>query len=137
MIYSVKSKATGEEVIRYSSSGIWVGDWPLDSYDHAEVPEISVVSDIRKFGGRRTLTKLEFRSLFSESAIKAIDRFEVQFEQSAFLTDDQKDGIRTSYNDYHAAADVNLDDPRWVPGLGLYVTLGMMTAEEVTEVLNG
>ncbi len=137
MIFIVTNKATGDEVTRYASSGIWVGDWPLDAFDHTELVETPATSDTRKFGGRRILTKLEFRSLFSGTALKAIDRFEAQFEQSAFLTDDQKDGIRTSFNDYHAAADVNRDDPRWVPGLGLYVELGMMTAEEVTEVLNG
>lgn len=136
MIYIVIDKATGDEVSRYASAGLYIGDYPLSDFDHVELVE-TTVPDARKFGGRRVLTKLEFRSLFPDAALKAIDRFEAQFEQSAFLTDDQKDGIRTSFNDYHAAADVNLDDPRWVPGLGLYVALGMMTEAEVTEVLNG
>lgn len=137
MIYVVTDKVTGQEVIRYASSGVWIGDWPLDKFDHTELVEAPEVPDTRKFGGRRILTKLEFRSLLPESAIKAIDRFEAQFEQSAFLSDEQKDTIRTGFNDYHAAENVNLDDPRWIPGLGLYVALGMMTEQEVTEVLNG
>ena len=32
---------------------------------------------------------------------------------------------------------IDLDDPRWPPGLGLYVALGGMDAAEVTEVLRG
>lgn len=141
MIYDVIRKSDGMAMTRYCSSQVVEqineNAYPVSDFDHVPVPENGVVADTRKFGGRRLLTKLEFRSLFPESAIKAIDRFEAQFEQAAFLTDDQKDSIRTSFNDYHAAADVNLDDPRWLPGLGLYVSLGMMTAEEVSGVLNG
>lgn len=137
MMYIVTNKTTGEEVSRYAAMGVWEGEFPLAEYDHTDQPEEWIVDDTCKFGGRRVLTKLEFRSLFPESAIRSIDRFEAQFEQSAFLTDDQKDGIRTAFNDYHAAEDVNLDDPRWLVGLGLYVALGMMTADEVTGVLNG
>ena len=137
MIYDVIRKSDGEKVTSYAAMAVYEGNWPLSEFDHIERQEDAVISDTRKFGGRRILTKLEFRSLFPEYAIKAIDRFEVQFEQSTFLTDDQKDSVRTSFADYHAAADVSLDDPRWVPGLGLYVSLGMMTAEEVSGVLYG
>ena len=137
MIYDVIRKSDGMKVTSYAAMGIYEGEWPLPEFDHVERQEEAVIVDTRKFAGRRILTKLEFRSLFPEAALKAIDRFEAQFEQAAFLTDDQKDSIRTSFNDYHEAKDVDLDDPRWLPGLGLYVSLGMMTAEEVTEVLNG
>lgn len=137
MIYDVIRKSDGEKVTSYAAMAVYESEWPLSEFDHVERQEDAVVADARKFGGRRILTKLEFRSLFPESALKEIDRFEAQFEQAAFLTDDQKDSIRTSFNDYHEAKDVDLDDPRWLPGLGLYVSLGMMTAEEVTEVLNG
>lgn len=137
MIYVVADKITGKEVSRYAAIGVYVGDYLLSDFNHTEIPETPAIVDTRKFSGRRLLTKLEFRSLFPEAALKAIDRFEVQFEQAGFLTDEQKDTIRTSFVDYHAASDVNLDDPRWVPGLGLYVSLGMMTQDEVAEVLNG
>ena len=90
-----------------------------------------------RFGGRRILTKLEFRSLFSESTLKWIDRFEAQFEQLPFLTDDQKDNSRTAFKNYHEATFVDLDDPRWNPGLSMYVALGGMDESEVTEVLRG
>lgn len=137
--YIVTRKSDGEEVYRYRSDAPieWDG-MEFAEFDHAGRPADSpAVSVVSKFGGRRILTKLEFRSLFPESTLKAIDRFEVQFEQAAFLTDAQKDEIRTSFKNYHEAKDVDLDDPRWAPGLGLYVALGMMTAEEVSGVLNG
>lgn len=137
MIYDVLDKASGEKKFEYTADApvAWSG-LGFDLYDHVPRTEVPAVQST-KFNGRRLLTKLEFRSLFPEAAIKAIDRFEVQFEQASFLTDSQKDDIRTSFKNYREAGDVNLDDPRWVPGLGLYVMLGMMTQEEVTEVLNG
>lgn len=137
MIYDVIRKSDGEKVTSYAAMAVYEGGWPLSEFNHTECQEDVVVADTRKFGGRRILTKLEFRSLFPEMTLKAIDRFEAQFEQVGFLTDDQKDDIRTSFADYYAATDVTLDDPRWIPGLGLYASLGMMTREEVIEVLNG
>jgi len=139
--YIVTRKADGAEVLRYSAAQAQeVNGFDLVDYEHTEwtpdAPDAPVV-DNRKFGGRRIITKLEFRSLFPVAALKAIDRFEVQFENHPALTDEQKDEIRTSFKDYNAAQDVNLDDPRWGPGLGLYVALGYMTDEEVSEVLNG
>lgn len=139
MIYIVTEIATGTEIYRYQSyvPVEWSG-MEFTTHTHTECADpIVEQATPTKFAGRRILTKLEFRSLFPESAIKSIDRFEVQFEQAGFLTDAQKDDIRTAFNDYHEASDVNLDDPRWLPGLGLYVALGMMTTEEVSEVLRG
>ena len=53
------------------------------------------------------------------------------------MTDDQKDTIRTAFKDYGEATQVDLDDPRLAPGLGLYVALGGMDQDEVMEVLRG
>ena len=139
MIFSVIRKSDGSKAYEYQSDAPveWV-DFPFVDFDHVEVPS-SPVEEVRptKFDGRRILTKLEFRSLFSEATIKWIDRFEAQFEQSPFLTDAQKDSIRTAFKDYHEATFVDLDDPRWIPGLGLYVALGGMDDAEVMEVLRG
>lgn len=139
MIYIVTETATGEEVYRYQADAAieWNGmEFATHTHtEHIEVAEGEVIPF--KFGGRRLLTKLEFRSLFPVMALKSIDRFQTQFEQSAFLTDAQKDDIRTSFKDYDEALDVDLDDPRWGPGLGLYVGLGYMTEQEVAEVLRG
>ena len=139
MIFDVIRKSDGAKVYEYQSDAPveWV-DFPFTDFDHVGRPdEVVEALPPTKFDGRRILTKLEFRSLFSEETIKWIDRFEAQFEQSPFLTDDQKDSIRTAFKNYHEAQNVDLDDPRWAPGLGLYVSLGMITAEEVSEVLNG
>ena len=139
MIYDVIRKIDGQKAYEYQSDTPveWV-DFPFADFDHVESPVLPS-EEVRptKFDGRRILTKLEFRSLFSEATIKWIDRFEVQFEQSPFLTDEQKDSIRTAFKDYHEATFVDLDDPRWIPGLGLYVALGGMDEAEVTEVLRG
>lgn len=137
MIYDVFRNSDGAKVYEYQAPASieWHG---MEFATHRHVGRAEAVLTVEpKFAGRRLLTKLEFRSLFPEAALKAIDRFEAQFEQAGFLTEGQKDDIRTSFNDYHEANDVNLDDPRWIPGLGLYVALGMMTATEVSEVLNG
>ena len=140
-IYIVTDKATGNEITRYCSSQIVERingvDMPLSEYGHTEFDENAPVVQTTVFNGRRILTKLEFRSLFSDATIKWIDRFEAQFEGYAYLTDAQKDDIRTAFANYHEATDVDLDDPRWLPGLGLYVALGGMDAEEVTKVLRG
>jgi hypothetical protein len=138
--YVVIQLDENKEVHRYKADAPveWVG-MDFSTHKHelvdsvpAQLPEVT-----RKFGGRRNLTKLEFRSLFSPQAIKAIDRFETQFEQSQFLTDEQKDEIRTSFKDYNAAEYVDLDHPKWPSGLAMYVAFGYMTPEEVQEVLNG
>lgn len=138
MIFSVIRKSDQVEVSRYAAMQVVEGNFPLAAYEHVVLPEGGeAAEDTRKFGGRRILTKLEFRSLFPAHALKAIDRFEAQFEQSQFLTDEQKDDIRTAFKDYNEAEVVDLDHPRWPAGLGMYVALGMMTTEEVAEVLNG
>ncbi len=139
MIYIVTETATGDEVYRYTADAPieWNG-LEFATHTHTEhVEPVEGEATPLKFGARRLLTKLEFRSLFSDSALKSIDRFQTQFEQSAFLTDAQKDDIRTSFKNYDEALDVDLDDPRWVPGLALYVGLGYMTEQEVEEVLRG
>ena len=135
--YIVTSKATGQEVYRYAADAPipWDG-FSFTEYEHT-ADTTPAPPPVTKFEGRRILTKGEFRSLFPKAKLKLIDRFEVQFEAANYLTDDQKDDIRTAFADYNAANEVNLDDERWAPGLGLYVTLGILTAQEVSEVLNG
>lgn len=140
MIYDVIRKSDGGKAYEYQADAPveWNG-FPFAEFDHTprhdDVEETTIITT--KFDGRRILTKLEFRSLFSPATLKWIDRFEAQFENYAYLTDDQKDTIRTAFKDYHEATQVDLDDPRWEPGLGLYVALGGMDQDEVAEVLRG
>lgn len=139
MIYDVIRKSDGEKAYEYQADAPveWNG-FPFAEFDHAPRPDdVEEAVTTTRFDGRRILTKLEFRSLFSPATLKWIDRFEAQFENYAYLTDDQKDSIRTAFKDYQEATFVDLDDPRWLPGLGLYVALGGMDQDEVTEVLRG
>lgn len=136
-LFIVQDKG-GNEVTRYVAiQATEIEGFPFSDYNHVEAVESEEPATVTRFHGRRILTKLEFRSLFSDETIKWIDRFEAQFEGYAYLTDDQKDSIRTAFANFHEATDVDLDDPRWPPGLGLYVALGGMDAAEVTEVLRG
>ena len=139
MIYDVIRKADLAKAYEYQADAPveWV-DFPFSEFDHVERTSVSAAAPPpTKFGGRRVLTKLEFRSLFTEATLKWIDRFEAQFEGYVYLTDEQKDDIRTAFADYHEATQVDLDDPRWIPGLSMYVALGGMDSNEVTEVLRG
>ena len=140
MIYDVVNKSSGLKVYEYQESAPveWSG-FEFATHDHVAQPDLGMPDSpvTTRFGGRRILTKLEFRSLFSDATLKWIDRFEAQFETYAYLTDAQKDEIRTAFANYHEATDVDLDDPRWIPGLGLYVALGGMDEAEITEVLRG
>lgn len=140
VVYVIGAEQTpANEVFRYTAEVAveWDG-MGFDTHDHVGTPIIDAEAEpSAKFGGRRILTKLEFRSLFLPETLKWIDRFEAQFETYAYLTDEQKDEIRTTFKNFRESTEVNLDDPRWIPGLGLYVALGGMDAEEVTEVLRG
>ena len=142
LLFKATNKET-KEVIEYEASlpqaehltPIWRLEEISEAYASPEV-EDNPISSI-KFSGRRVLTKLEFRSLFKKETIQLIDWFEVHFEGMPNLSEEQKNEIRTAFVDYHQAEEVNLDDPRWTPGLGLYVALGYMTQEELEEVLRG
>lgn len=138
MIYVVTDKTTGTEVFRYSAEDPeeW-GGMGFSTHTHTPLLVEEQAVQATRFNGRRLLSKLEFRSLFPETALKAIDRFEVQFESAPFLSDTQKDDIRTAFKDYNEASGIDLDDPRWIPGLGLYVVLGYLTNDEMTGVLRG
>ena len=87
--------------------------------------------------GALPLTKLQFRRLFSGAEQKAIDRFNVQFESRADLTDDQKDEIRSGLENFKAAQDVNLSDPATALAVQTYEALGLINAGRAAVILNG
>ena len=141
--FKATNKVT-QEVVEYNailpSPEHLTADWRLEELSEADaivLPDDPLIASQPKFGWRRLLTKLEFRSLFKKATIQLIDWFEVHFESMPNLLEEQKNEIRTAFVDYHQAEEVNLDDPRWAPGLGLYVALGYMTQEELEEVLRG
>lgn len=135
--YLVVDKVSGDVVLTFNSDeAVELDGFPIADYEYRLVDAVVSTTQTR-YGGRRVLTKLEFRTLFPTATLKAIDKFETRFEQMDILTDEQKDDIRTSFKNYNAAEDVNLDDPQWVPGLGLYIMLGYLTSEEMEAILNG
>lgn len=136
MTYIVTNKATGEEVGRYSASGIWIGDWPLDAFDHTELVEAPDVPDARKFGGRRLLTKLEFVELLGMPAyttLLGMARQSVDAEAFVKLIDWATPDKETGYS-------IDLDDPRMVQLTVLEPALieqNAVAAGWSSEVLNG
>lgn len=143
LLFKATNKVT-QEIVEYNalllSPEHLTADWRLEELSEAvaiALPDDPLIVSQPKFGGKRILTKLEFRSLFKKATIQIIDWFEVHFEGMPNLLEEQKNEIRTAFVDYHQAEEVSLDDPRWAPGLGLYVALGYMTQEELEEVLRG
>lgn len=89
------------------------------------------------YGGRRSLSKIEFRRLFPADKRPYVDEFNATFEAHPALTADQKRDIRSGLEDYRATDAVNLDDIDTQKMIGLYVMLGILTTVEATAVLNG
>jgi hypothetical protein len=83
----------------------------------------------------RTLTHLGFRELFTQTEQEWADELEATFESNALLTPEQKRSLRTGYKNFNLATEVDLDDPRIPPMLGLYVALGGLDAGRVSEIL--
>ena len=127
--------APDKQVYEYTADNMV--DWdlfPFSTHTHTLfVPE--EIAMPRIYGGRRILTKFEFRKLFP-SEIKAIDKFAATFEAMP-LPDVIKDDIRTGLLDYEMSGNVNLDEPATIKGVNMYVQLGLLTPKRMIEVLNG
>lgn len=136
MIFIVTNKATGEEVSRYASAGLYIGEWPLDAFDHTEVIETPAEPDTRVYGGRRLLTKLEFVVLLGMPAYVALlgmARQSVEVEAFVKLIDWATPDKETGYS-------IDLDDPRMAQLAVLEPALiaqNAATAGWASEVLNG
>lgn len=138
-IYRVTSKATGAETYRYDAPAPieWAG-MEFATHDHLEVIDVvAAPATVTVYGGRRELSKLEFRRLFPEAKRPFVDEFNGTFDAHPALTDDQKREIRSGLEDYKASSLVNLDDPDTQKMVGLYTLLGLITLEEAAGVLNG
>jgi hypothetical protein len=137
-IYQVISKATGDEVYRYDAPGPieWTG-MEFATHAHAEVIADSAQPVVTLYGGRRALSKIEFRRLFPGTKVALVDEFNALFESNPLLTDEQKRDIRSGIEDYRATDTVNLDDVSTQKMIGLYTLLGLITPEEASGVLNG
>lgn len=81
------------------------------------------------------LTKLQFRELFTPAERMAADALHAGFEASAELTPEQQAQIRTGLEDYRMAQNIRRPfDARIQSMLGMYVSLGILTAERAAEI---
>lgn len=138
-IFSVTNKASGKEEYRFEAQALTELDlFPFSSFDYTEVIDAPVVQ-IPKYvyGGRRTLSKLEFRRLFPDTERPYVDEFNATFESSTLLTADQKRDVRSGLEDFKAASEINLDDASVSQILSLYSALGLITKTEMETILNG
>ena len=138
-IFRVVRKSDNKVLYEYQSDAAvpWVG-MEFAACDHIDItPSTPVEFAAPVYGGRRILTKLEFRSLFPAGSLMAIDRLEAQFETMDSLSAEQKDAIRTAFSNYHEAQDIDLDNDLLTAGLPMYVALGFLTADQLAEVLRG
>lgn len=82
------------------------------------------------------LTKLQFRELFTAQERMGIDALHAGFEAHPSLTAEQKAAIRTGLEDYRMAQNIRRPfDARVQQMLGLYVALGLLTAERAAEIV--
>lgn len=82
-------------------------------------------------------TKVEWERKFTDAEFSAVWAFNDTFESAPYLTDEQKTTIRRGLAEYKLASVVDSADPRTQAMIGLYVALGVLTAERGAEILNG
>ena len=82
------------------------------------------------------LTKLQFRELFTSGERMGIDALNAGFEAHPALTTEQKAAIRTGLEDYRMAENIRRPfDARVQQMLGMYVALGLLTADRAAEIV--
>jgi hypothetical protein len=105
-----------------------LGDgWRLEEVVTVEPsPDDPVVTDSRKYGGRRILSRLEFLELFT-----AEERIAVR----------QARGSSAALDDYlylmELADEVNLDSPKTQGGVMMLEQAGILASGRAQEILNG
>lgn len=127
--WTVQNRITGEVVYAYTADAPYPWDgMGFDVCNHIAVVEVSTPEP-------RELTKREWRLLFTDAERLLIDRFNATFESNPSLTEPQRDAVRSGLEDYKAATVVNKDDPATAQVLGLYVMLGILSANRPAEIL--
>lgn len=137
--FKVIRKLDGVVVYSFDAEAKTVWDqFPESDFTYEMIPDAGqppVLNTV--FGGRRKLTHLEFRSLLHTDEQENIDEFEATFEANVNLPYAAKKRIRTTMKKYNEATIIDLDEPDIELGLGLYVSLGVMSYSRIAEVLNG
>jgi hypothetical protein len=126
----------------------WLGNQDAYAVTQARAEVLSV--DLQKkadaeamvLGTSVPLTHLEFRRLFTQEELEAVDELNATFESRVFDADPDvssaiKRKIRTAIQTYKMSTYISLSDPATAQGLGLYVALGILTPQRMGEILNG
>jgi hypothetical protein len=147
MIYDVIRKSDGMAMTRYCSSQVVEqineNAYPVSEFDHVERLEDAVIADTRKFGGRRRLTKTEFRDSFSTQEKVGIEFASVDSPQAPEAERLIAAQIRVFLDDVASTTpdldgtSISLDDPRTVAGVVGLESLGLLAPGRAQEILNG
>lgn len=136
--FNVHEISTGKLVYQFESADLKIWDlYPESDYAYSIAAAGTENKNESVYGGRRILTKLEYRRLFTFEERMAIDAFTSEYLNVPQLSDEQKSAIRTSLQDYADAQEINLDDADTIKGIGLYAQFGLIAQERFAEVLNG
>lgn len=133
--YRVVRKSDGAEVYQYRSEEgepiEWHGmEFVTHDHDPIETAE-TVVESTTVFGGRRTLTKLEFVALLGVGFKAILSAAETDLDAKAFV---KMVELATPGNDGYS---IDLDDPRLEYGLRAFEVVGVIAAGETERILNG
>lgn len=136
--YQVFKKGGGTPVYEYTADApIELVDFPAATHDHTPVSAPTVTGQT-VFGGRRKLTKLEYRKLLRPAEEVKFDRIRATFETEPAYSAAVRDMIRTFDNKYSEATVMDLDDPDQPRGLMLFLSLGALEGpNRILEILNG
>lgn len=126
----------------------WLGDQDANAVLQARAETLSAdlarkaAAEAVVLGTKTPLTHLEFRRLFHQSELEAVDELNATFESMVFDADPEanaalKRKIRTAIQTYKMSTYISLNDPATAQGLGLYVALGILTPQRMGEILNG
>lgn len=125
--FSVRRISDGVEVYRYQyDAPIDMAAFPAPDYMHFEVPTDPAPEPATVYGGRRTITRIEFLRLLRDTervAIRTLARTDAFAEDFVALLD--------------AAPEVHLDDADVARGLSYLTSKNCLTADRVVEVLRG
>lgn len=120
----------------------WLGDQPAqDILDERIIilnQKIQAKLNAESFVGNTILpmSKLEFRELFTAPERYALDEFEATFEINPNLSQEIKAIIRTGYKDFANASDIAKPfDSRVAAMLNLFVSIGVLSPERMTEII--
>lgn len=135
----LRPKADGDTPAYEYQADAAVGwnEFPLSLYEHIlSNADSSPHVPHTVYGGRRLLSKIEWRRLFTEPERNVLDEFEATYTELG-LPDELVRALRSGYKNYYAADDVSLDDTDVGMMLTAFVHLGKLEPYRIGEVLNG